>query len=80
MAPHHRLVFPKSINDAIDPKLRMFFEIHYITVEQVAKEAIALGKGSLIAKIDIKAACHLIPVAPKDRLCLGMKWEEKNLY
>jgi len=36
-----------------------------------------LGKGSLIAKIDIKAAYRLIPVVPKDRLCLGMKWEEK---
>ena len=59
------LSFPegKSINDAIDPKL---CSLKYITVEQVAKEAIALGKGSLIAKIDIKAAYHLIPVAPKD--------------
>ena len=49
----------------------------YITVEHLAKEAIALGKDSLIAKIDIKAAYDLIPVAPKDHLCLGMIWEEK---
>ena len=49
----------------------------YITVEQVAKEATALGKGRLIVKIDIKKAYCLIPVAPKDLSCLGMKWEDK---
>ena len=46
-------------------------------MEQVAKEAVALGKGSLIAKINIKSAYRLIPVAPKDRSYLGMKWENK---
>ena len=70
------LSFPegKSVNDAIDPKL---CSLKYITVDQVAKHAIALGEGSLIAKIDIKSAYRLIPVAPKDRLYLGMKWEGK---
>ena len=70
------LSFPegKSVNDAIDPKL---CSLKYITVDQVAKQAIALGEGSLIAKIDIKSAYRLIPVAPKDRLYLGMKWEGK---
>ena len=51
----------------------------YITVEQVAKEATALGKGILIVKIDIKAAFFLTPVAPKDRSCLGMRWEDAIL-
>ena len=70
------LSFPegKSVNDAIDPNLCSF---KYITVDQVAKKAVALGKGSLMAKIDIKSAYRLIPVAPKDRLYLGMKWEGK---
>ena len=70
------LSFPegKSVNDAIDPKL---CSLKYITVDQVAKQAIALGEGSLIAKIDIKSAYRLIPVAPKDRLYLGMNWEGK---
>ena len=62
------------MNDSIDPKL---CSLKYIIVEKVAKEALALGKGSLIAKIDIKAAYRLIPVAPKDRFYLGMKWEDK---
>ena len=51
--------------------------LKYITVPQVAKEATAQTKGSLIVKIDIKAAYCLIPVAPNDHLCVGMKGEDK---
>ena len=46
----------------------------YITVDQVAARAISLGKGSLLAKIDIKSAYRLIPICPRDRLRLGMQW------
>ena len=38
----------------------------YITVDQVATTALALGKGAMIAKIDIKSAYRLIPVYPGD--------------
>ena len=70
------LSYPKgsSVNDAINPKL---CSLKYITVEQVAKKAFSLGKGSLIAKIDIKAAYRLIPVSPQDRPFLGVKWGGK---
>jgi len=44
-------------------------------VEQVAKKAILLGRGSLIAKIDIKSTYCLVPVAPVDRHCLGVSWK-----
>ena len=49
----------------------------YITVDQVATTALALGKGAMIAKIDIKSAYRLIPVYPGDRKWLGMKWDNK---
>ena len=49
--------------------------LKYITIEQVAKKAVLLGKGSLIAKIDIKSAYRLILVAPADRHYLGMRWK-----
>ena len=70
------LSFPegKGVNDAIDPKL---CSLKYITVDQVAKQAITLSEGSLIAKIDMKSAYRLIPIASKDHLYLGMKWEGK---
>ncbi len=40
-----------DINDAIDPDL---CSLSYVTVDEVARTAMALGKGSMIAKIDIK--------------------------
>ena len=66
------LSYPKgsSVNDSIDSRL---CSLEYITVEQVAKKAFSLGKGSLIAKIDIKAAYRIIPVSPHDCPFLGMK-------
>jgi len=58
----------------IDTKL---CSLKYITVKEVAKQAVALGTGSLIAKI--KLAYHLVPVAPCDHHLLGMKWRG-NIY
>lgn len=46
----------------------------YITVDQVAEKAVSLRKGALIAKIDVKSAYRLVPIHPKDRRWLGMKW------
>ena len=48
-----------------------------MTVNQVAKKAVQLGKGSLIAKIDIKSAYRLVPVSPVDCYYLGMQWNGK---
>jgi len=63
------LSFPEdeSVNDAIDPKL---CSVKYITVDQVARHAVLLRRGSLIAKIDIKSAYRLILGAT----LLGMFW------
>ena len=59
------------MNDEIDPRL---CSLKYVTVDQVAKKAMQLGVGSLIAKIDIKSAYRLIPVSPLDRRYIGMQW------
>ena len=61
METNYRLIFPggKSITDAIDPKI---CSLEYITVENVAEVAMALGVGALITKIDVKSAYRLIPV------------------
>ena len=62
-----------SVNDAIDSLL---CSMSYITVDQVAARAMSLGKGALIAKIDIKSAYRLVPVHPSDRKWLGVKWND----
>ena len=64
----------RSVNDAINPEL---CSMSYITVDQVAATALVLGRGAMIAKIDIKSAYRLIPVYPGDRKWLGMKWDNK---
>jgi hypothetical protein len=48
----------------------------YITVDQIARAALKLGRGTLIAKIDIKSAYRLIPVHPSDRIWQGLMWED----
>ena len=40
-----------SVNDGIDANACYF---NYIAVQEVAQRAIAIGKGSLLAEIDIK--------------------------
>ena len=34
-----------------------------------------MGRGALMAKVDVKSAYRLVPVHPEDRLLLGMSWE-----
>ena len=63
-----------SVNDAIKSEL---CSLSYITVDEVAACAISMGRNSLLAKIDIKAAYRLVPVCPADRACLDMYWKEE---
>ena len=48
-----------SVNDAINPDL---CSLTYTTVEKVAQQAMSLGRGALMAKVDIESAYRLIPV------------------
>ena len=68
------LSFPEnaSVNDGIAPER---CSLEYITVDKVAAKAIAMGKGTLLAKIDIKSAYRLVPIHPADRQLLGISWQ-----
>ena len=70
------LSFPHgaSVNEGICPDL---VSLSYIAVDDVAEIVQRLGKGSLLAKMDIEAAYRLIPVHPQDRVLQGMEWEGK---
>ena len=63
-----------SVNDGIESSL---CSLHYTSVEDVAMKAAQLGRGSLIAKVDIESAYRLIPVHPGDRWLLGTRWENR---
>ena len=60
-----------SVNDGIDRKL---CSLSYMKVDDVVQNVLSLGKGSLLAKIDIESAFRNIPVHPHDRHLLGMRW------
>ena len=44
--------------------------LSYILVDNVARQVVELGRGTKLAKMDIK---RLVPVHPQDRLLLGMQ-------
>jgi len=63
-----------SINDGIPKDL---CSLTYITVDTAIEHIQHLGKGTLLAKIDIKSAFRLLPVHPSDRHLLVMEWDRK---
>ena len=67
------LFHPKghSVNDSIP---RLLCSLKYVTIDEAIKEIIQLGKGTMLAKIDIRNAFRLLPIHPADRHMLGMHW------
>ena len=66
-----------SVNNGIDI---CYFRLHYSTVyystvSDAIDPVMRLGRGALMAKIDIKSAFRLCPVHPADHHLLGMKWK-----
>ena len=77
---HWRLILdlshPKhfSINDGTDPQL---CSLAYLTVHDAVQQVLNVGRGALLAKIDIKQAFRNAPVHPQDRHLLGMMWSDQ---
>ena len=68
------LSFPPggSVNDGISSHL---CSLQYTSVDRVANVACSMGRGALMAKLDIKSAYRLLPVHPDDRPLLGIRWQ-----
>lgn len=60
-----------SVNCGIPKQL---CSLKYVTLNNAIQTILALGPGTLLAKIDIKSAFRLLPVHPTDRHLLGMRW------
>ena len=65
-SPHGR-----SINDGIDPAV---CSMEYVSVDAVAMVVAEMGRGTILAKVNIRSAYRLVPVHPEDRWLLGMMW------
>ena len=63
-----------SVNDGIDPSL---CSLQYTSVDDITTQILTTGRGTLMAKIDIKNAYRNIPVHPSDRHLLGMEWQHQ---
>jgi len=64
----------QSVNSSIFKEL---CSLSYITVDNAIAQAQTLGRGTLLTKIDIKSAFHLLPVHPVDHHMLVMKWKQQ---
>ena len=58
-----------SVNDGIAKELAT---LSYVSIDQVVTQVLHWGRGSLLAKMDVKYAFRNVPVHPEDRPLLGM--------
>ena len=63
-----------SVNDGISKESS---SLNYTSTDDVVEAILILGRGSLMAKLDIKQAYRNVPVYPQDRCLLGMSWGGK---
>ena len=75
----HHLSAPEglSVNDGITKE---DFSLQYVKVDDAIARIMQLGRGTLLAKFDIRRAFRLCPVRPEDWHLLGMCWEGKYYY
>ncbi len=66
----------RSVNDGISKPL---YSLSYVSVNTAAEIVARTGRGSLLAKVDVKSAYRMLPIHPDDRWLLGMRWEG-NLF
>ena len=67
----HSLPHGASANDGISSDL---VSLSYITVDGVAEIVQELGRGTLLAKMDIEVSYWLIQVHPQNHILQGMDW------
>ena len=61
----------RSINDGISTD---DYSLHYVTIDDAVKLMHKYGPGALLAKVDLRNAFRLCPVAPSDWPLLGIRW------
>ena len=74
---HLSAPFGGSVNDIINPKE---FSLRYTSVDDAINICSRLGRGALLAKIDLENAFRQCPVRESDYRLLGMHWRGKFYY
>ena len=75
----HHLSYPQgnSVNSGIP---RECATVKYASVGQAIRHIVNTGRGSYLAKTDIKSAFRIVPVNPEDYHLLGFYWEGQYYY
>ena len=63
-----------SVNDGID---RPLCSLQYAGVDEAISIVQRLGRGCILAKLDLKNTYRIVPVHPDDRHVLGLSWEHQ---
>lgn len=63
-----------SVNDAISPDI---CHMRYATVLDAVNIIQQLGRGTLLAKLDLQNAYRMVPVHPDDHQLLGIRWGQE---
>ena len=71
---HLSVPYGSSINDSINLQ---DYTLSYCSVDNPFAIVCVLGRGTLMAKIDLKNVLRLIPVRPQDWNLLGIKWRDQ---
>ena len=73
------LSFPQenSVNSRISDE---YARVSYVGVPAAESKIMALGKGVLMAKFDLRRAYRLLPVHVEDRHFLGMRWRDQFYF
>ena len=64
----------RSVNEGISSEN---CSISYTSVDEAVRMIRQLGRGTQLAKLDLKEAYRMVPVFPKDRPLLGIYWQGK---
>ena len=71
-----------SVNCGIskDMYLNESIDVHYASVEEVCRMVLAVGRGALIYKRDLRHAYRQFPVDPRDYRYLGYYWDNNYFF
>ena len=62
----------RSVNDGISSEVA---SVSYASVDDAVQLVLKLGKGTLLAKLDLKQAYRQVPIHPQDQHLFGICWE-----
>ena len=61
----------QSVNDGISSELS---SVQYASIDEAVSVMLSMGQATLLVKIDLKDAYHLVLVHPEDHHLLGISW------